>query len=557
MTFSHPFHNLIKRKQNVNKMMIKNDAGDVVRKSRFSRLWGVHSKLVFNHGLHMSVDTEIKNFIKTFIIDDINGKMVSKLELVNIMFGRWKYSPLETSIANSIVFLKRMDTIYTNQTVDFWIGCFCPVQSYEEYFQILPTWAIEYNRVDTKKVIEDDAVYWVSEPILVQASEPILVQASEPILVQAPEPILVQASEPILVQAPELIAEQAPEPILVQAPELIAEQPNQVTLRRRSQNWTNHYESIIDFRDTHLKQNDNGIMLYSELYYTYFSGQLTDKSTIIEKLTDSEFLETLTILFGIPKKGIWYGWYIAYDYDYTIYWSNHFDKKNFLPRHISILNLFFEFRNRRDAFENSIRMMYNNQSVLLVVDKEFIKSVVTMFFSYRSDLSKCFSKFTKNKRYNIICSENDRISNNVSILYRLLFRPAFINKTIIDLTLEDIQVQVPTYTQVQTQVLIPVSVPCPDPVSDSTPLPIQIPVQVQVPVPNSTPLPTQDQSQDSIQDFTITPLDIDRSIERIIRKRSMIDLICVTVCKLLRESDGIDQDDEYKRMKLQHRINNE
>ena len=271
----------------------------------------------------------------------------------------------------------------------------------------------------------------------------------------------------------------------------------------------------------------------------------------------------------------------------SIYWSNYFDNTKFLPRHISILSSFLEFRNRRDAFENILRMMYNNQSALLVLDKKFIKNVITMFFSYRSDLSKCFLKFINNKRHNIICIENDRISKNVNILYTRLFRPPVINKTIIDLTLDDIQVQVP----IQAQVLIQVPVPVPDstplpiqvpgPVPDSTPLPIQVqvqaqtpvpgpvpdstplPIQVQVqtpvpgPVPDSIPLPTQVQCQDPIQDFAITPLDIDRSIERIIRKRSMIDLICVRVCKLLRESDGNDKDDEYKRMKLQHRISNE
>ena len=88
--------------------MMKNDAGDVVRKSRFSRMWGVHSKLTLNHGLNMSVETEINNFIKTFIVDDIDGK---RLQIYNHRFKHYTsfLSQVDAS-DHSVIIIEQVST---------------------------------------------------------------------------------------------------------------------------------------------------------------------------------------------------------------------------------------------------------------------------------------------------------------------------------------------------------------------------------------------------------------------------------------------------------------
>ena len=380
--------------------------------------------------------------------------------------------------------------------------------------------------------------------------------------------------------------------------------PTTSTLNRRSCSYTNHYNSINNFRDIHLRQRDTGYMVYNELYHEYFSSQLADNSPIIESLKDSVFFDLLNVIFGKPKNGVWYGWYIAYDFNYQTHWDCASILKS--PRYSTILNSSIQFRGKRESFENYIKMIYNRQINLLEKDQEFIETVARRFFSYRSDLLKCYSEFTNNRRYNILRIENIRITKSANNLYRrLLLKPVSIDTTPIDLTQDvpssrpkvltqvpipaTVQVPIPAVVQVPipvaVQVPIPdaVQVPIPDvvqvpiPVAVQVPIPdvvqvpipvavqVPIPVTVQVPIPVVVQVPIPVTVQVPIEIPYITPLPLNTSLplsswsfDSVNRKRSMFELLCESVYKTLRENNEIDQNDElsYKRIKLEDNNNN-
>lgn len=128
----------------------------------FAKLWNVVPKDSKVTGVDISVELEIRTFIETFIIKSV-GNFTTKLELINIMFGRWKYIPMELCIENCRHFLQMMNVLYPDRTEYYWNGCVCSVKSYDHHFTTHPKWCKEY---DNTYPVECEEIYWVNYRLL-------------------------------------------------------------------------------------------------------------------------------------------------------------------------------------------------------------------------------------------------------------------------------------------------------------------------------------------------------------------------------------------------------
>ena len=123
-----------------------------------AKLWNVLPKDSKFNGVDISVELDIHAFIDNFIIKSV-GNVTTKLELINIMFGRWKCISMEICIENCRHFLQVMDELYPDRTSNHWNGCVCNVKSYDRYFITHPKWSEKY---DNNYPVECEEMYWVN-----------------------------------------------------------------------------------------------------------------------------------------------------------------------------------------------------------------------------------------------------------------------------------------------------------------------------------------------------------------------------------------------------------
>ena len=122
----------------------------------FTKLWNIVPKCIETVGhVNPLAELEIRYFIDNFIIES-HGNVIKKLDLINIMFGRWKYIPMEACITNCRHFLQAMNVLYPDRTTEYWNGCICNVRPVYNQFTTLPKWSEECNYL-----AECEEIYWV------------------------------------------------------------------------------------------------------------------------------------------------------------------------------------------------------------------------------------------------------------------------------------------------------------------------------------------------------------------------------------------------------------
>ena len=138
-------------------------------------------------------------------------------------------------------------------------------------------------------------------------------------------------------------------------------------------------------------------MVLNDLYHLYFRVQIHARSPILEYLTDPEFFSVVSVLFGGFYNGVCNGWYIAYDYNYEIYWRNYFDTESYLNRHIEIIQIATQYYGNVKSFENIMKMMYSEYNGQALIDDQIfiVKSIVGDLSSFLIGIA---DKFRKNSR---------------------------------------------------------------------------------------------------------------------------------------------------------------
>ena len=158
-------------------------------------------------------------------------------------------------------------------------------------------------------------------------------------------------------------------------------------------------------------------MVLNDLYHLYFRVQIHARSPILEYLTDPEFFSVVSVLFGGFYNGVCNGWYIAYDYNYEIYWRNYFDTESYLNRHIEIIQIATQYYGNVKSFENIMKMMYSEYNGQALIDDQiFIQEIARGFFDY----TPVNSIFEAKNRFNSFYNDYARILNRSRDFFRNL-----------------------------------------------------------------------------------------------------------------------------------------